>query len=97
MFDNMAQHVRQHSLVELCSLFQGKVVDVASDHIMIELCAKASRIDSFIQLCRPFGIVECARSGVLAIQRGHLTGFEEEPPETQSRMQQVDESMLPPG
>ena len=97
IFDNMAQHVRQHSLVELTGLFQGKVLDVATDHIMIELCAKASRIDAFIQLCRPFGIVECARSGVLAMQRGHLTGFEEEGSQNQTHSSTVDESELPPG
>lgn len=95
--DIMAAHIKRQALVELTELFGGKVVDVAHEHISIELCAKASRIDAFIHLSRPFGIVECSRSGVVAMLRGSLTGFEESAEEEEEEKGTVDVSQLPPG
>jgi acetolactate synthase-1/3 small subunit len=50
-------------LSELTSLFHGRVVDVSSGSVIIELCAKSNRIDAFVKLVQPFGILESARSG----------------------------------
>lgn len=54
-------HLR--ALTELARLFDGKVVDVSSDSVIIELCAKPSRINSFMKLLKPFGILEASRTG----------------------------------
>jgi len=94
--DIMTAHIKRQALVELTNLFGGSVVDVAADSMTIELSAKASRIDAFIHLLRPFGIVECSRSGVMAMLRGHLTGFEETDT-TEKVESSVDVSALPPG
>jgi acetolactate synthase-1/3 small subunit len=51
------------ALTELTRLFDGKVVDVSSDSVIIELCAKSSRLSSFMKLCKPFGILEASRTG----------------------------------
>jgi acetolactate synthase-1/3 small subunit len=47
----------------LTRLFDGKVVDVSSDSVIIELCAKSERLSSFMKLCKPFGILEASRTG----------------------------------
>jgi acetolactate synthase-1/3 small subunit len=52
-------------LTELTRLFDGKVVDVSSDSVIIELCAKSERLSSFMKLCKPFGILEASRTGKL--------------------------------
>jgi len=85
------------SIIELTKIFGGKVVDVAAQHVTVELTAKASRIDAFIALVRPFGIQECARSGCLAMLRGSMSGFEEEPEELEEEDEGPDATMLPPG
>lgn len=54
-------HLR--ALTELTRLFDGKVVDVSSDSVVIEMSAKPSRITSFMKLCKPFGILEASRTG----------------------------------
>lgn len=54
-------HLR--ALTELTRLFDGKVVDVSSDSVILEMCAKPSRIDSFMKLCKPFGVLEASRTG----------------------------------
>lgn len=56
-------HLR--ALTELTRLFDGKVVDVSSDSVVIEMCAKPSRITSFMKLCKPFGILEASRTGMM--------------------------------
>ena len=62
---------RRHELIELANLFRARVVDVSSDQLMIELSGTEGKIEAFIDLIRPFGIVELARTGVIAMRRGH--------------------------
>ncbi|KAF9430951.1 Bifunctional acetohydroxyacid reductoisomerase [Podila epigama] len=87
------------SLTELAKLFQGKVVDVSGDCAVIELSAKPDRIDSFIKLVKPFGILEAARSGMMAMPRSPIYDRHdhEEEEEAQDEGSGVDATMLPPG
>lgn len=85
------------SIVELTKIFGGKVVDVTAQHMTVELTAKASRIDAFLSLVRPFGIRECARTGCLVMIRGSTSGFEDEDEEEEDEDDGPDASMLPPG
>jgi len=87
------------SLRELTHLFQGHVVDVSDDYAVIELSAKPDRIDAFIKLVRPFGIMEAARSGMMAMPRSPIfDGYEQnEPLDVQDKGSAVDASLLPPG
>ena len=70
----ITSHVQRQAIVELTTLFQGRVLDLTPSFILIELTGKAIKIDAFIELVRPFGIKELARSGVLAMLRGSITG-----------------------
>ena len=38
-------------------------MDVSSDSVIVQICAKPERITSFMRLCKPFGIIEAARTG----------------------------------
>ncbi|KAG0235996.1 hypothetical protein BGW41_000583 [Actinomortierella wolfii] len=91
-------HAHLKSLTELTKLFQGKVVDVSSESVAIELSAKPERIDAFIKLVKPFGILEAARSGMMAMPRSPIydrhENDDEEPEEQGSG---VDATLLPPG
>ena len=55
--------------VEVANLFRAKSVDIAEDSIMLELTGKPEKIDSFISLLKPFGIVKMVRSGISALER----------------------------
>lgn len=55
--------LRRQSICELAKMFNAKVLDISLEHLMIELAAKSSRVDAFLELLRPFGIIESARSG----------------------------------
>ncbi|KAF9571110.1 hypothetical protein EC968_001029 [Mortierella alpina] len=92
-------HAHLKSLTELTKLFNGKVVDVNGESAVIELSAKPDRVDAFIKLLGPFGILEAARSGMMAMPRSPVYDrYEgEEDQEVQEMGSAVDASMLPPG
>lgn len=57
-------------LMQLASIFNAKIVDVAHDTLIIEIAATEQKVDSLVDLCRPFGIVEMVRTGRVAMSRG---------------------------
>lgn len=63
---------------------------------MANSSAKPSRIDSFLKLVAPFGILESARTGLMALPRSPLKGPHEEQL-TLDADEIVDASQLPPG
>lgn len=61
---------KRSEIRELVDVFRGRIVDVAPEVLMIEISGKEQKIDSFIELMRPFGILEVARTGRIALVRG---------------------------
>jgi acetolactate synthase-1/3 small subunit len=60
---------KRSEVVELANIFRGKIVDVGHNEVMIELAAGEEKIEAFIDLLRPYGISELARTGRIALQR----------------------------
>ena len=54
---------------KLANAYGGKVHDVKTESIMVELTATPDQIKAFEELVRPFGIIDVARTGVAALQR----------------------------
>ena len=61
---------KRPEVVELVNLFRGRVVDVSRSNLMVELSGTEEKIEAFIDLVRPYGIRELARTGVIAMSRG---------------------------
>ncbi len=57
-------------IIELVNIFKAKILDVSKDSVIIEIVDEQKKIDSFIDLIKPFGIKEIARTGKLAIGIG---------------------------
>lgn len=57
-------------ILNLVDIFRGRIVDVAASSVIIEVTGSAEKIDNFVELMRPHGIKELARSGVVALVRG---------------------------
>ena len=57
-------------VVELANLFRGRVVDVSRKNLVVELSGPEAKIEAFLDLVRPYGISELARTGVIALKRG---------------------------
>jgi len=61
---------RRPEVVELVNLFRGRVVDVARGSILVELSGTEDKLEAFMDLVRPYGIRDLARTGVIAMARG---------------------------
>ncbi|KAJ1925170.1 acetolactate synthase, regulatory subunit [Tieghemiomyces parasiticus] len=96
----LLSHRNLKALRELTSLFQGRIVDVSAESIAIELSAKSERVDAFLSLIRPFGILEAVRSGLMVMPRSQQLSMYEDDPASDDVTGQatvVDDTMLPPG
>ena len=65
----------------LVQIFRGRIVDVGSDQMMVEISGQEKKIEAFIDAVRPYGIRELARTGRIAMVRGILGESEEAAPE----------------
>ncbi len=54
---------------ELAEIFRGRIVDVAPEEVTIEISGQERKIEAFINMMRPFGIIELVRTGRIAIVR----------------------------
>lgn len=61
---------KRSEVFQLCESFRGRVVDIQSDNVMIEISGSEAKIEAFIELMRPYGILELARTGRIAMVRG---------------------------
>lgn len=52
-------------------VYRGKIIDYSTDAIVIEVTGEPNKVQAFIDVLRPLGIVEMCRTGVVALQRGN--------------------------
>jgi acetolactate synthase-1/3 small subunit len=57
-------------VMQLCDVFRARVVDVAPATLMIEATGTGEKLEGFLEVLRPFGIVEMVRTGGIAMTRG---------------------------
>ncbi len=57
-------------IVLLVEMFRARVVDLSPNDLMIEISGQERKLEAFIELMRPYGIVELARTGRIALVRG---------------------------
>ncbi|MEJ1230934.1 MAG: acetolactate synthase small subunit [Galbitalea sp.] len=63
-------NVTRSQILEAVALFRARVVDVATDALVIEVTGDSGKIQALLRVLEPYGIKEIAQSGVLAIGRG---------------------------
>ena len=56
--------------LRIADIFRASVVDSSHDHFVFEMTGKSEKLDVFIDLMRPLGLVDVSRTGVVAISRG---------------------------
>lgn len=62
----------------LVEMFRARVVDISHENLMIEISGQEQKIEAFIDLMRPYGILELARTGRIALVRGNPRNREPE-------------------
>ncbi|MCI9094897.1 MAG: acetolactate synthase small subunit [Lachnospiraceae bacterium] len=61
---------QRQGVIAIADIFRAKIVDVASDSLIIELTGDQSKIDAFIDLLEGYEILELARTGIAGLGRG---------------------------
>ena len=56
--------------LRLAEAFRAQVIDASTGHFVFEITGRQSKIEQFIALMQPLGLVEVARTGIAAISRG---------------------------
>ncbi|MBN1556124.1 MAG: acetolactate synthase small subunit [Phycisphaerae bacterium] len=69
---------KRPEIVALVDLFRGRIVDVSKSSVMIEMAGPEAKLEAFIDLVKPYGIRELARTGVIAMQRGKTNSEKDE-------------------
>jgi len=64
-----ATHENRAAVMQLVQVFDGRVVDVAPSSVIVEICASEAKVDSLLEVLRPYGVLELVRTGRVAIDR----------------------------
>jgi acetolactate synthase-1/3 small subunit len=65
---------QRSEILDVVAVFLGRIVDIAASSMIIEITGTTEKIDNFVELMRPYGIKELARSGAVALVRGDQAG-----------------------
>lgn len=60
----------RRDILDVVRVFRGRIVDVAANSVVAEVTGSPEKVENFIDVIRPFGIRELARSGAVALLRG---------------------------
>ena len=70
MFKISADGPARAEVLQMVEIFRGKIVDVTRRSLVVEVTGDHEKIEAFEKLVRPFGLIEMARTGEIAIARG---------------------------
>lgn len=60
---------KRSEIIEIAAIFRAKVVDVAPSSMIVQITGPEAKVEAFIDMVRPFGILELARTGEIAMVR----------------------------
>ena len=64
-----AKSEKRAEIMRIVDIFRSKIVDVGHTHFVVEVSGDSGKIDAFIKLMQPMGIVEIATTGAIALGR----------------------------
>jgi len=75
---------KRSEILSLIEMFKGKVVDIGQKFVMVEVSGPEEKIEAFINVCKPYGIKNVARTGTIAMAR------QDKKQDTEDRIQNSD-------
>ena len=70
LFKISADGASRGEVMQVVEIFRGKIIDVAKRSVIVEVTGSWEKIEAFERMVRPFGLIEMARTGEIAISRG---------------------------
>jgi acetolactate synthase I/III small subunit len=65
-----ASEASRGAIMQLVDVFRARVVDVSPESLVIEITGTEDKIDGLVEMLRPYGVLEMARTGRVAMSRG---------------------------
>jgi acetolactate synthase-1/3 small subunit len=70
LFKISADGSSRAEVMQMVEIFRGKIIDVSKRSVIVEVTGSWDKIEAFERMVRPFGLIEMARTGEIAISRG---------------------------
>ena len=67
-----ADRAARNEVIQICNIFRGSVVDITPDSITVSVTGDDQKTGAFQDLLKEFGIIDLARTGIVAIERGEM-------------------------
>ena len=61
--------ISRSEVMQITDIFRGKIVDVQPKSVTIELTGDESKLEKFLELMKPFGLMDLTRTGKVALPR----------------------------
>jgi len=65
-----AESEKRSEIFQIAEIFKGKIVDIWHETITLEVTGTEGKIEALIEILKPYGILEIARTGRVSISRG---------------------------
>ncbi|MCM1364143.1 MAG: acetolactate synthase small subunit [Faecalibacterium sp.] len=66
----------RQEVLSAVDIFNSKIVDYSTNALCVELTGEPTKINAFIDILKPYGIIEMCRTGIIALDRGETTILE---------------------
>ena len=88
-----AQRGDRSELLQIVDIFKAKIADVSPEAMVLEMSGPEDEVETFLELIRPFGIKEVARSGTVAMAKGRdlRIGARQQQRRSQADLEAADE------
>lgn len=68
-----ANKKNRQEIMDAVNVFRSKIIDYTPNSMCIEMTGETDKIEAFIKLVKPYGIIELCRTGVVSLDRGTLS------------------------
>ena len=65
-----ADETTRQAVIQIAGIFRARIIDVSPETITIEATGDKEKLEGLLLLLRPYGILELARTGLVALERG---------------------------
>lgn len=65
-----ASTTNRTEIIQLVDIFRARIIDVHSESMIVEITGDWEKVEQFVEVVRPYGIIEMVRTGLVSMQRG---------------------------
>ena len=65
----------KNDIMTAVNIFRSKIIDYSTAALCIEVTGDTEKLDAFIEIMKPLGIIEMCRTGIVALERGEGSIF----------------------